>query len=77
MTSGDTVEREAPLGRHEIAHLLDVLPQTVTVWQSRGIFPEPDMETRRQKLWWRETIERWARDTGRWPYDEEGTSTSE
>jgi len=60
------------LGRHEIGRLLDVLPQTVTVWQSRGIFPEPDVTTRRQKLWYRSTVEKWARETNRWPYDKEG-----
>lgn len=69
----ENVEREAPLGRHEIAKLLDVLPQTVTVWQSRNIFPPPDLSTRRQNLWWRDTVEAWARETGRWPYEQEET----
>ena len=67
-----TKEEMVPMGRHEISRLLDVLPQTVSVWQSRGIFPEPDVRTRRQRLWYRSTVEQWARDTDRWPYDEEG-----
>lgn len=56
---------------HQIAERLGVERQTVNVWRStRGIMPEPDYTECPtcgidRPLWKWETIEAWARKTGR------------
>ena len=49
----------------EIAQRLDVRPQTVHVWQHRGIFPPPDIRLGVGPIWHWATIEAWAKQTGR------------
>lgn len=56
------------LGRFEISKLLQVQPNTVSVWASRDLLPSPDMQTSRQRLWLYSTIRAWAIMTDRWPY---------
>ena len=53
-------------GVAEIAELLSVKVSTVTKWRERELFPEPDHKTARADLWQHDTIEAWARETGRW-----------
>lgn len=57
--------RETPLGTSEIAQLLEVSRRTVETWRHRGIFPEPDLTVSGSPLWWKESVEEWARATGR------------
>lgn len=57
------------LGVAEIAELLNVKRQTVSAWRYRGILPPADYTFAAADLWQRDTIERWARQTGRWPHD--------
>lgn len=53
------------VGVVEIAERLGVRQQTVAVWKSRGLLPEPKWVVSRNPAWdWRD-IERWARNTGR------------
>lgn len=59
------IVREAPLGMAEIAQLLEVKRSTVHMWSHRGRLPAPDLEVSGVSLWWRASIERWARETGR------------
>jgi ParB/RepB/Spo0J family partition protein len=54
-----------PLGREEIAAMLDVKIGTVSQWITRGIFPGEDMRVSGSPLWWPATVEEWARETGR------------
>lgn len=56
-----------PLGREEIAAMLDVKIGTVSQWITRGIFPGEDMRVSGSPLWWPATVEEWARETGRLP----------
>jgi len=59
------------LGSAEVAELVGLKPETIWVYTSRGMLPDPDLETARQKLWLRETIVRWAseRHIGRYKED--------
>lgn len=52
------------LGSAEVAELVGLKPETIWVYTSRGMLPEPDMRTARQKLWFRDTIEAWAQTKG-------------
>lgn len=56
-----------PLGGAEVARLLGVQAQTVHAWTSRGRLPAPDYIVHNKPAWRLDTIERWARETGRWP----------
>ena len=51
---------EELLGSREVAELVGLKPETIWVYTSRGMLPEPDQETARQKLWRQDTIIRWA-----------------
>lgn len=70
-----------PLGLAEIADLLGVNEATPTRWKylrARTKFPAPDGHTSRTvPFWYYRTIERWARDTRRWPGDEEAAARAE
>lgn len=57
------------VGLVEIADLLEVERQTPRAWRLRGVLPDPDYVISGTPVWRRATIERWARDTGRWPAD--------
>ena len=48
------------LGSAEVAELVGLKPETIWVYTSRGMLPEPDLETARQKLWYKDTIVEWA-----------------
>lgn len=50
---------------HEIADRLGVKPQTVHMWQWRGLLPAPDWSLRIGPVWRWERIEEWAEATGR------------
>lgn len=54
-----------PVGIAEIAGRLDVKRQTVDQWRHRGLLPEPEWTVSGNPAWKWQTIERWARDTGR------------
>ena len=54
-----------PLGREEIATMLQVRVGTVSQWITRGIFPAEDMRVSGSPLWWPATVESWAQETGR------------
>lgn len=70
-----TPRQKIPLGLAEIAVLLGVNEATPTRWKylrARTRFPAPDGHVSRTvPFWWDTTIEAWARETGRWPGDEE------
>lgn len=53
------------LGLAEIAELLGIRRASVDQLRWRGVLPEPDAMVSGRPLWHRETIERWARETGR------------
>ena len=52
------------LGSTEVARLLELEPATIWVYTSRGLLPQPDMTTARQKLWFKDTIVDWAQTKG-------------
>jgi len=58
------------LGVAEIAALLGVKAQTVSVWRIRAGFPPPDLTVASAALWRQATVERWARETGRMRSDD-------
>ena len=49
----------------EIALRLGVKHKTVYTWRARGVLPEPDFDLGVGPVWLWETIEAWARETGR------------
>lgn len=49
----------------EIAHRLGVRRQTVHQWRHRDVLPDPDWPLDVGPVWLWDTIERWARETGR------------
>jgi hypothetical protein len=53
------------LGTDEVAELLGVENQTVRLWKSKGIMPNPDWVISRVPIWTAGTIVRWAVKTGR------------
>lgn len=53
------------VGLVEIAELLGVRQQTAQVWRTRGVMPEPDFTVSGTPVWHRQSIVRWARQTGR------------
>tara|TARA_R100001460_G_scaffold62858_1_gene103078 strand:+ start:989 stop:1234 length:246 start_codon:yes stop_codon:yes gene_type:complete len=58
-------------GINEVAELLDVTPNQVSVWAYRNKLPIPDVLLNNGKtaIWIRENILSWASDTGRLPAD--------
>jgi len=61
------------LGLVEIAEFLEVDKRTPYAWVYRGKMPEPDHpEVNGGKAWDRETVVRWAAETGRLPESLEG-----
>jgi hypothetical protein len=48
-----------------IAERLDVPKDTVHKWRFRGILPAPDFDLSMGPAWWWDTIEEWAKATGR------------
>ena len=67
----EQTEREAaaavsmPLGRAEIGELLGVRTATVSQWAARDLLPAPDGRISGSPVWHRETVETWAKATGR------------
>lgn len=58
------------VGLQEIAHLLDVDGRTPHAWLYRGLLPIPDYDSiNGLRAWRRETVVRWAAETGRLPRD--------
>lgn len=64
-----TLDRVGPVvGLQEIAVLLDVDARTPHAWAYRDILPVPDFDSiNGSRAWHRETIVRWAAETGRLP----------
>jgi predicted DNA-binding transcriptional regulator AlpA len=60
-------DKEQPLGVREIANELGYSRQTVSSWQQRKQFPEPDgvVGGGKVRLWKRESVVNWANATGR------------
>lgn len=56
-----------PWGSGEVARALGVATATVQQWRFRGIFPDPDIRQGARNFWWPQTVELWARVTGRAP----------
>ena len=58
-------------GINEVAELLDVTPNQVSVWAYRKKLPLPDvlLNNGKTQIWLRENILSWASDTGRLPAD--------
>lgn len=59
------------LGVNEVADLLDVRPNQVSVWAHRGKMPTPDVVLNggKTQVWVRDTIINWASDVGKLPND--------
>lgn len=59
------------LGINEVAELLDVRPNQVSVWAHRGKMPIADVVLNggRTPVWVRDTIVNWASDVGKLPND--------
>jgi predicted DNA-binding transcriptional regulator AlpA len=53
----------------DIARRLGISPQRVYVLASGPGFPKPLGTLGRSAVWRWSSVERWARDTGRWPID--------
>jgi hypothetical protein len=49
----------------EIATRLGVPKNTVNVWRTRGVLPDPDLDLTVGPVWYWSTIEKWAKATGR------------
>tara|TARA_B100000029_G_C16779880_1_gene668829 strand:- start:133 stop:360 length:228 start_codon:yes stop_codon:yes gene_type:complete len=60
-------EAEQPLGVQEIAKELGFSRQTVSSWQQRKQFPEPDglVSGGQVRIWKRKSVVDWANATGR------------
>lgn len=43
----------------DVATLLELRPQTIRAYRSRGLFPEPDGHLGRTPWWTRETVTAW------------------
>lgn len=54
-----------PVGLAEIAERLGVARSTVDQWRTRGVLPEPSWTVGGRPAWEWDTVEQWARDTGR------------
>jgi hypothetical protein len=54
-----------PLGLAEIAKRLNRSRVTVDGWRTSKLLPEPDGEVGGRPAWWPETIDAWAKYTGR------------
>ena len=67
MKSNPWSSKQSPLGVHEIADLLGCSRQSVSSWQVRKQFPEPDgvVGGGKVRLWKRESVVNWANATGR------------
>lgn len=57
------------LGINEVAELLEVTPNQVSVWAHRSKLPVPDvlLNNGKTQVWLRDTILEWASDTGKLP----------
>jgi len=53
------------LGMAEVADLLGVKLRTVHQWRFRGVLPVPDFTVNDSPAWKMDTIQRWAKHTGR------------
>jgi predicted DNA-binding transcriptional regulator AlpA len=62
---GDRPDLVDLLDPEMIADRLGVARATVHVWRNRGVLPEPDAIRSGCPLWWVDTIDEWARATGR------------
>jgi hypothetical protein len=56
-----------PLDVRDVAVLLNVKPDTVHKWRTRGVLPPEDGRVSDQPWWWPITIDGWATETRRWP----------
>ena len=65
--SNPWAENDQPLGVQEIAKELGYSRQTVSSWQQRKQFPEPDGVVcgGQVRIWKRESVISWANATGR------------
>ena len=61
----DTVDRFDLLDMTAIAELLGYPVNTVRQWRKRGILPTPDANPTIGPLWYAETVDKWAAETGR------------
>ena len=55
------------VGCADIAHRLDVKPQTVSMWRIRGLLPDPEWWISGVPAWRWSVIADWAERTGRVP----------
>ena len=55
------------VGVQEIAELLGVTRQRVDQLSRSEGFPEPEVELASGRIWLREVVEEWGRETGRLP----------
>lgn len=53
------------VGLVEIAGICGVEKETTYRWRSRNVLPDPLDTVSGTPIWWRDEIERWARQTGR------------
>lgn len=53
----------------DIARRLGISPQRVNVLAGGPGFPKPLGKLGRSSVWRWSSVERWARETGRWPVD--------
>ena len=54
-----------PVGLVEIADRLGVTRGVVDQWRHRGLLPEPEWTVGGRPAWKWETVEKWAKKTGR------------
>lgn len=67
-----TVPRVGRLvSRVEIAEMLGMSKQRLHQIMKEGGFPEPVEELGIGRIWDRDVIKRWARETGRLPFDDD------
>ena len=66
-TANPWSDTDQPLGVQEIAKELGYSRQTVSSWQQRKQFPEPDglVSGGQVRIWKRESVINWANSTGR------------
>jgi len=68
---------DIPVGCKEVAEHLQRKVETVYLWKHRGLLPRADFTVGGRPAWWlHETIDEWARKTGRLGWDEEGRLAS-
>jgi len=71
---GRLIDRDAAVGTAEIAKMLVTWPPTVSTWRRDGVIPKADIELKCGPVWDGPKIVEWAKETGRWPHDEEAVT---